>query len=297
MPDRAGALAQTPSDGRIAPKVIDNGCVGIHEHGTLQNVAYNVNTKRNASPGTVQTVTSQGDRLLALQTAAGFSTLAEFARAAGVEPGTARQQVARNSVPKEAAARYISVARGTGATLEWLLFATGPPPKTLAAPSPRQPRPGPSLSELPVAEPIAISRVTPVDLHAGPQDIPVWASAQAGDDGAIILTPDPIDYIRRSERMRAVKNPFAFYVIGGSMSPAVEPGMQVVVNPALPPAHDRDHVFIQDLPDGTMKAMIKRLLRQTATVWRVRQFNPPRDFDLPKATWPKCYRISEKRED
>src|SRR5262245_30848786 len=36
----------------------------------------------------------------------------------------------------------------------------------------------------------------------GRPDIPVWAAAQAGEDGALILVPDPVDYIYRSERMR-----------------------------------------------------------------------------------------------
>lgn len=132
---------------------------------------------------------------------------------------------------------------------------------------------------------------------AGRPDVPVWASAQAGDDGALVLVPDPIDYIHRSERMRTVKNPFAFYVVGSSMSPVIEHGIQVVINPSLPPMPGRDHVFIQDLPDGNMKAMVKRLLRSTEKAWRVRQYNEPKDFDLPRSAWSKAYRISEKRED
>lgn len=112
-----------------------------------------------------------------------------------------------------------------------------------------------------------------------------------------MLTPDPIDYIHRSEKMRGVKNPFAFYVVGTSMSPVIEHGTQVVINPSLPTMAGRDHVFIQDLPDGTMKAMVKRLLRSTEKAWRVRQYNEPKDFDLLRLSWPKAYRISEKRED
>lgn len=154
--------------------------------------------------------------------------------------------------------------------------------------------------EPPVAMPIpmpATSAMLPVLYPPGRPDVPVWASAQAGDDGAIVLTPDPIDYIHRSDRMRGVKNPFAFYVVGTSMSPAIEHGTQVVINPSLPPMAGRDHVFIQDLPDGTMKAMVKRLIRSTERSWRVRQFNEPRDFDLARGVWTKAYRITEKRED
>jgi len=129
----------------------------------------------------------------------------------------------------------------------------------------------------------------------GRPDVPVWASAEAGTDGAMVLVNDPIDYIRRSERMQGVKNPFAFYVIGTSMSPAIEHGDQVVVNPVVPVRPGADCVFIQEDETGTMLALVKRLLRVSPDHWRVRQFNPPRDFDLPKKKWGRALVITEKR--
>jgi phage repressor protein C with HTH and peptisase S24 domain len=95
--------------------------------------------------------------------------------------------------------------------------------------------------------------------------------------------------------MQGVQKPFAFYVIGSSMSPAIEHGDQVVVNPSLLPSVGKDHVFLQTQEDGTILALVKRLLRAGATSWKVRQFNPPKDFDLPKAKWSKALMISEKR--
>ena len=126
-------------------------------------------------------------------------------------------------------------------------------------------------------------------------DVAVWASAEAGADGAMVLTSEPIDYIRRSERMQGVKNPFAFYVIGTSMSPAIEHGDQVVVNPTLPVRPGCDCVFIHDDGDGTMRALVKRLVKSNADSWRVKQFNPAKEFDLPKRRWPKALMITEKR--
>jgi len=137
--------------------------------------------------------------------------------------------------------------------------------------------------------------MSPIPSPPGRPDIPVWASAEAGSDGAMVLVNDPIDWIRRSERMQGVQKPFAFYVIGTSMSPAIEHGDQVVVNPSLLPAVGKDHVFLQTQEDGTILALVKRLLRAGATAWKVRQFNPPKDFDLPKAKWSKALMISEKR--
>ncbi|MBS0540983.1 MAG: LexA family transcriptional regulator [Proteobacteria bacterium] len=139
--------------------------------------------------------------------------------------------------------------------------------------------------------------IQPLPVLAGDRaDVPVWASAEAGSgDGAMVLTSEPIDYIRRSERMQGVRNPFAFYVIGTSMSPAIEHGDQVVVNPTLPVRAGGDCVFVQDDGNGNMTALVKRLLKSTADHWRVRQFNPPKDFDLPKKKWAKALAITEKR--
>ena len=143
------------------------------------------------------------------------------------------------------------------------------------------------------AEPV--QTISPVQATEGKPDVPVWASAQAGDDGAMILTSEPIDYIRRSEKMQGVRSPFAFYVIGDSMSPAVDHGDQVVINPGLPPQPSKDHVFIHQQADGTMLALVKRLVRSSGSFWRVRQFNPAKDFDLSKAKWTKAMVITEKR--
>jgi phage repressor protein C with HTH and peptisase S24 domain len=142
---------------------------------------------------------------------------------------------------------------------------------------------------------ITTQQLQPMPTPDGRPDVPVWASAEAGQDGAILLTSEPIDYIRRSERMQGVRNPFAFYVIGKSMSPAIEHGDQVVVNPAVPVRPGADCVFIHDDGSGTLLALVKRLLRGNADTWRVRQFNPARDFELPKKKWTRVLVITEKR--
>ena len=135
----------------------------------------------------------------------------------------------------------------------------------------------------------------PLPTPDGKPDVPVWASAEAGQAGAMVLTSEPIDYIRRSERMQGVRNPFAFYVIGNSMSPAIEHGDQVVVNPAVPVRAGADCVFVHDDGGGNMVALVKRLLRVGPDAWKVRQFNPARDFDLPKKKWTRALVITEKR--
>jgi len=108
----------------------------------------------------------------------------------------------------------------------------------------------------------------------------------------MILTSEPIDHIHRRGQTRGA---FAFFVIGGSMSPAIDHGNQVVVDPAQPPRAGDDCVFVADDGNGTMLALVKRLLRAHPDRWRVRQFEPLRDFDLPRKKWAKAFKITEKR--
>ncbi len=157
-----------------------------------------------------------------------------------------------------------------------------------AAGEPREARRG-GLAEPPRQPMIA------VPFAAGRPDLPIWASAEAGDDGAIVITPDPIDYIHRPGHMASVRDPYGFIVVGSSMSPALEDGDLVIVNPVLRPRAGADCVFIHDQPDGAMKALVKRLVRPTADSWKVRQFSPPRDFDLSRRKWPRAAVISDIR--
>jgi len=135
----------------------------------------------------------------------------------------------------------------------------------------------------------------PAAMNQGP-DIPVWASAAAGDgDGAMLITAEPIDYIRRSERMVAVKDPWAFHIVGDSMLERLAGGDQVVINPAMPLLPMTDCVFVHQAEDGVIYALAKRLLRASGDNWRVRQLNPAKDFDLSRRKWSKAYRIAEIR--
>lgn len=159
---------------------------------------------------------------------------------------------------------------------------------------PREPE-QPSLLDAPrtaaaVAPQTASSATPPL------ADIPVWASVAAGDgDGEMILTSEPIDYIRRSERTANVRDPFAFHVVGDSMLERLAQGDQVIINPAMPLLPMTDCVFIHQAADGMMYGLVKRLLRASGESWKVRQLNPHRDYELPRKKWAKAYRIAEIR--
>ena len=124
-------------------------------------------------------------------------------------------------------------------------------------------------------------------------DLPVYASAEGGG-GAIIITSEPMDFIRRPEPLLSVRDGYACYVIGDSMSPAYEQGDLLLVHPGRPARPGDDCAFIHDQGDGTQQALVKRLLRSTTEKWRVRQFTPAKDFDLDRSQWHKVQLIVGK---
>lgn len=124
-------------------------------------------------------------------------------------------------------------------------------------------------------------------------DLPVYASAEGGG-GAIIITNEPIDFVRRPEPLLSVRDGYGCYVIGDSMSPAYEQGDLLLVHPGRPVRAGDDCVFVRDPGDGSLHALVKRLLRITPEKWRVRQFNPAKDFDLDRSQWQKAQLVVGK---
>jgi phage repressor protein C with HTH and peptisase S24 domain len=123
-------------------------------------------------------------------------------------------------------------------------------------------------------------------------DLPVYASAEGG--AGIIITSEPIDFIRRPEPLLSVRDGYACYVIGDSMSPAYEQGDLLLVHPGRPARPGDDCAFLRGLDDGTQEALVRRLLRSTPEKWRVRQFNPAKDLDLDRSHWQKIQLIVGK---
>src|SRR5260221_7106480 len=117
-------------------------------------------------------------------------------------------------------------------------------------------------------------------------DLPVYASAEGGG-GAIIITNEPIDFVRRPEPLLSVRDGYGCYVIGDSMSPAYEQGDLLLVHPGRPVRPSDDCVFVRDQGDGSLQGLVKRLLRITAEKWRVSNFYPAHDFHLVRGMWMK----------
>lgn len=131
------------------------------------------------------------------------------------------------------------------------------------------------------------------DDQVGEKDLPVYASAEGGQ-GAMVITQDPIDYVKRPSPLLRVTRAFACYVVNDSMSPAYEHGDLLLVHPALPPKPMDDCLFTRPHLDGGLDALVKRLLRAYSDRWKVKQYNPSREFDLKRDEWQQAMVIVGK---
>lgn len=136
-------------------------------------------------------------------------------------------------------------------------------------------------------------------VHPGPalvgdRDLPVYASAEGGPDGAMIVTYDPIEWVKRPEPLMTVREGFAIYIVSDSMAPAYRPGDRALVHPLRQPLGGDDGLFIGAGIDHSFYALVKTLVASSDKAWRVQQYNPPSTFDLPKDKWGKAMKIVGK---
>lgn len=133
----------------------------------------------------------------------------------------------------------------------------------------------------------------PPPVLLGSRDLKVFAAVEAGS-GTMVVSTEPIELVPRPWYLREVKDGFAVLVVGESMEPRYEPGDLAIVNPRLPPMRGKDVILVSGEMEGEFTATIKRLLGWTETEWKLRQYNPRKDFTLPKKEWQKALRVVGK---
>lgn len=134
---------------------------------------------------------------------------------------------------------------------------------------------------------------TPDPPLVGERDLPVYGAAEGGG-GALVVTNDPVDYVRRPAPLAQVKDGYGLIIVGESMVPELKPGETALVHPHLPPISGEPCVFYSDNGHGEQHVTVKSYLRATATNWHVQQWNPPKKFALERKDWQRCERIVGK---
>ncbi len=114
--------------------------------------------------------------------------------------------------------------------------------------------------------------------------MPVYAAARGGSS-EMILTFQPVDWVRTPEPLATVRGGYGMYIVGESMEPAYEPGDIALVHPHAPPRPNRDAIIFRE-EHGATDAMVKRVRRVSADTWYLRQFNPEQNFELKRSDWP-----------
>ena len=121
-------------------------------------------------------------------------------------------------------------------------------------------------------------------------DLPVFGTAQGGD-GSLIITERAVDWVARPSMLLRVQDAYGMIVTGDSMDPVLKSGSTALINPHLPPRAGDMCLFRNHEDDGATHAAIKEFRGETDTSWRVRQYNPEKDFTLKKSDWQICHRI------
>ena len=132
------------------------------------------------------------------------------------------------------------------------------------------------------------------------RDVPVYGTAQGGQDGAFELNSlgEPIDFVRRPPGLAGMRNVFAIYVEGESMLPWRRAGEIVFVHPARPPSIG-DYVVVvvpQEDKGQPPLAYIKKLVRRTADQIITEQYNPPKEVTFPRHEGVRVLRVIDWSE-
>lgn len=186
----------------------------------------------------------------------------------------------------------VQLAQALGLSVNWLQSIKGE--KTA--------RPTPDDDEgelLPVEQggrrrrPADGSVAVPRALTARPP-LQVFASAQGGAEGAMVLSNEPVSWIPRDPRLEGVHDAYGCFVSGDSMEPAYERGNLLLVNPSADVSPGDDCVFLRETADGSRYVLIKRLVRRNEASWTVRQYNPAKTYTLSRREWQKAHLVIGK---
>jgi phage repressor protein C with HTH and peptisase S24 domain len=124
--------------------------------------------------------------------------------------------------------------------------------------------------------------------------VPVYAAAMGGE-GHLIIDFNPVDRLAPPEDIARVRGAYGILIVGDSMVPAYRPGDVAWVNPHKPLERDTDVVLYHVPPHGEAEAIIKMLIGMSQSEWKLRQYQPPKDFTESRADWTVCHRIVGKK--
>ena len=138
------------------------------------------------------------------------------------------------------------------------------------------------LREHPRAVPKPLKAAAPRVTPSSPHDrLRVLGWGECGTDGWSLWNGDVIDMVEMPANLRGVPGAYAVYVVGASMEPRYHPGELVHIHPGKPLTIGAYVLVQRRAKDGdTPRAVIKRLVKRTATKIVLEQFNPQKTFEI-----------------
>lgn len=229
---------------------------------------------------TRKTINDRASRLKAAREKAGYRSASAFALKHGFnDSGYRHHENGTRGYQIEIAKAYAPLL---GVTWQWLMDG-GEMPDLPAE------KPARNLSDL-AHEPLT---ETVINIHQMPRDIPILGSAACGEDGLFEFNGQILDHARRPARLQNVKDAYALFASGLSMSPWREPGQLVYVHPHQPPKVG-DYVVVQLVPERpgeTPGAYIKKLVRRTEKELRLLQYQPREEVSIPMKKVKTIHRV------
>ena len=125
------------------------------------------------------------------------------------------------------------------------------------------------------------------------RDVPVLGVSFGGPGGEFSMNGEAIDHVLRTSRFEHRKDLFALYVQGSSMEPRYFAGDLIYLE-ANRPARVGDFVVIEMKPTGPhpeKPAFVKQFAGEANGKLKLRQFNPSKDYEVPRDTVFKIYRV------
>jgi phage repressor protein C with HTH and peptisase S24 domain len=230
----------------------------------------------------------QAARLRAAREAAGFKSASDAAQRFRWRASTyMAHENGQNGIRTEPALAY---ARAFGVDPGWLM--TG-----LRADRPEAAQRGERQRSSRASRGPHETNSTPVDaLYSAerwPRDLRVLGMAECGPDGWSLWNGEVIEMTSRPPNLAGAMLAYAVYVVGSSMEPRYHSGELVYVHPGRP-VDVGAYVLVQVKPkeDGDApRAVVKRLVRRSATKVMLEQFNPKKTIELKTADIISMHRV------
>lgn len=171
--------------------------------------------------------------------------MADFARAAGIQPGTADKHVQRDRVPARAAAKYIAAARGTGADIGWLLIGKGSAPRQMS-------------TREPIHFPVIPTRITASDMdEVTPRSVRLWTVVPSLGVGGSVLITESDELLPAPNGKRISKSAFVLQIWDDANSPSVRRGSHIYVDPMKIPADGQWCIIAAEVERSSLPTLFK----------------------------------------